>query len=179
VTPTPTQPVTPTPTQPVTPTPTQPVTPTPTQGPRPTAPPQALTHNVDADDLFDTGSWTLKNTSRLDEIAQDYGTRHGQGPVQVDGYADTRPIQRLATADDPTGNITLSQNRADAVANYLRDKLPGVDVEATGHGPTTQFGSNKENRRVEVTFSVPGGGGEEPLMPDDTTQTSETDVGQQ
>nr|WP_319776220.1 OmpA family protein [uncultured Sphaerochaeta sp.] len=71
-------------------------------------------------------------------------------PVTVEAYTDSRAAHSF--------NLTLSQERADAVAKYLSSKVSN-DIESTGYGETnliaddsTEEGRQK-NRRVEIVVN--------------------------
>lgn len=90
-------------------------------------------------------------------------------PIKVDGYAD--PV-----GEAPYNKI-LSEKRARSVANYMKNN--GVQTDnfvVTGYGETTSYGSNRDNRRVEVTVTVNGpydssslGGNEVTVQPVNTS----------
>ena len=72
--------------------------------------------------------------------------------IAIDGHTDD--------VGSEASNIKLSENRANAVKNYLVKK--GVDasrITVTGHGESTPIADNKtaagrqKNRRVELTLS--------------------------
>lgn len=75
--------------------------------------------------------------------------QYNQSSVVVNGYASVE--------GNPNFNLNLSQNRANAVANYLVNQgVAPSRVRAVGHGATTQFGNSYEaNRRVEMTILAP------------------------
>jgi|GEM_PF-5129040 len=84
------------------------------------------------------------------------------GPIRVDGYAD--PI-----GEAPYNQI-LSERRANAVVRYM--KANGVQTDnfaVTGYGETTSFGSNADNRRVEVSVTL----GANTIVDDSSLQNSE------
>ncbi|TWV82981.1 OmpA family protein [Moraxella sp. VT-16-12] len=99
---------------------------------------------------FDVGRYNIKPHSfgALNQVASTLSQYH-QTQVVVNGYAS---IEGNAHA-----NQILSQNRANAVAQYL--VAQGVSqsrISAYGHGATTQFGGSYEpNRRVELTILAP------------------------
>lgn len=103
--------------------------------------------------FFATGSFKLlpKSFKSLDEVAnlmkQDDLLR-----LQIDGHTDAQ--------GDDAKNMTLSENRAKAVKDYLISK--GVSesrINSTGYGETKPVEDNKtavgraKNRRVEITVS--------------------------
>ncbi|WP_243896274.1 OmpA family protein [Actinomyces bowdenii] len=106
---------------------------------------------------FETDSATLTDraTQVLDEIVSGWGGAPPES-VTVVGHTDS-------VADD-AHNQTLSEQRAQAVADYLTSKAPSLKVEASGKGEsepaaseTKEDGSVSEegraaNRRVEITW---------------------------
>jgi outer membrane protein OmpA-like peptidoglycan-associated protein len=75
-----------------------------------------------------------------------------KGTIIIDGYTDN-----LGSA---AHGLTLSQDRAQAVAQYLRSRLGGyqIDIRAFGHGEADPIASNateagrQQNRRVTITL---------------------------
>lgn len=103
--------------------------------------------------LYVTGSAKLQTKSYkgLNDVAQIMAENPGMS-LNIDGHTDN------VGADDK--NQVLSQNRADAVKNYLVSK--GVDagrITSTGYGETKPIADNKtaagrqQNRRSELTLS--------------------------
>ncbi|WP_228069782.1 OmpA family protein [Actinomyces bowdenii] len=106
---------------------------------------------------FETDSATLTDRAKqvLDEIVSGWGGTPPES-VAVVGHTDS-------VADD-AHNQTLSEQRAQAVADYLTSKAPSVKVEVSGKGEsepvaseTKEDGSVSEegraaNRRVEITW---------------------------
>jgi outer membrane protein OmpA-like peptidoglycan-associated protein len=106
-----------------------------------------------SDVLFDTGHYTLKPGARekLAKVAGILIAYPGLN-IEVGGYTDN------VGGDDM--NMKLSENRADAVRNYLVEQ--GVvtgSVSSKGYGNTLPVASNdnaagrQENRRVEMVVS--------------------------
>src|ERR1035437_2746613 len=106
-----------------------------------------------SDVLFDTGHYSLKPGAR-EKLAKVAGIliAYPGLDIEVGGYTDN------VGGDDM--NMTLSENRADAVRNYLVEQ--GVvtnSVSAKGYGNTLPVASNdnaagrQENRRVELVVS--------------------------
>jgi outer membrane protein OmpA-like peptidoglycan-associated protein len=106
-----------------------------------------------SDVLFDTGHYTLKPGARekLAKVAGILIAYPGLN-IEVGGYTDN------VGGDDM--NLKLSENRADAVRNYLVEQ--GVvtnSVSSKGYGNTLPVASNdnaagrQENRRVELVVS--------------------------
>jgi len=99
--------------------------------------------------LFKTGKYDLKPAAmaKLDQIAE--ALKAKDQPIAVFGYTDN-----VGTHDN---NISLSQNRATAVRDYLVSKgVPQDLVTATGKGPDDAIADNSsvegraQNRRVEL-----------------------------
>jgi outer membrane protein OmpA-like peptidoglycan-associated protein len=102
--------------------------------------------------LFKTGKYDLKPgaMAKLDEIAD--ALRGKEQPIVVYGYTDN--VGALDT------NQTLSQNRAQAVRDYLVTKgIPRDLISAQGKGPSDPVSDNTSvegraaNRRVELVVS--------------------------
>ena len=103
--------------------------------------------------LFVTGSFKLQSKSfkGLNEVAKIMNENPGMS-LDIAGHTDN------VGADDK--NMTLSQNRANAVKDYLVSK--GVDasrISATGYGETMPIATNataagrQQNRRSELKLS--------------------------
>jgi outer membrane protein OmpA-like peptidoglycan-associated protein len=99
--------------------------------------------------LFKTGKSDLKPAAmaKLDQIAE--ALKGKEQPVVVYGYTDS-----VGTRDT---NLTLSQNRAHSVRDYLVSKgVPQDLVTAQGKGPDEPVADNSslegraQNRRVEI-----------------------------
>ncbi|GAA1973980.1 hypothetical protein GCM10009718_07420 [Isoptericola halotolerans] len=107
-----------------------------------------------ADLLFDFGSVEL--TDRAAEVVEELAGEIPQGAtVRVDGHTDS-----VGSEGD---NQRLSEERAGAVADVLRDARGDLDLQARGHGETDPVADNTVggednpagralNRRVEVTY---------------------------
>ena len=100
--------------------------------------------------FFDTGKATLRKESskELDELV-DFMKHQTTMKIEIAGYTDN------VGADD--ANLKLSQDRADAVRNYLVSHGVSVDkVTAKGYGSANPIASNdtpdgkQQNRRTEV-----------------------------
>lgn len=103
---------------------------------------------------FETGKATIKKVSfvQLDEVVR-IMNQNPDYSMSVEGHTDN--------VGKPENNMTLSQNRADAVKNYLVGK--GIDagrISATGYGDTRPIDDNKTpkgrtaNRRVAMTMNL-------------------------
>lgn len=100
---------------------------------------------------FPTNSYSINPSfySTLDRVAQQLND--GRVAVVVSGYTDS-------TGNDAI-NIPLSNNRANAVAQYLRSKgVPGNRINSQGYGSANPIASNateagrEQNRRVELNI---------------------------
>lgn len=101
---------------------------------------------------FVTGSATITEASKieLDQIYQDAVTADGT-KISIGGHTDN--------VGNDASNMTLSQQRAQSVLNYLRSKgLEGARMDAKGYGSTSPIASNStaegraQNRRVEISI---------------------------
>lgn len=103
--------------------------------------------------LFNTGKYTLKSSSfkGLNDVVAIMKDNPDM-LLAIDGHTDSDGSEEM--------NQTLSDNRANAVKNYLVSK--GIDesrITATGHGELKPIASNKtaagkaQNRRSELTLS--------------------------
>ncbi len=87
--------------------------------------------------------------AKLSEVAEALLKTDPDAPIRVEGYADTQ--------GSLTFNQTLSQQRADAVRDYLTSHGVAPDrVTAIGMGPAQPVADNAtaegraDNRRVEI-----------------------------
>jgi outer membrane protein OmpA-like peptidoglycan-associated protein len=105
------------------------------------------------DVLFNTGQATIQggNTSNLDKLAV-FLKRYPERSVAIEGHTDN--------VGEDGSNMTLSQNRANAVRSYLVEE--GVATSrfmSTGMGESAPVASNdtdtgrQQNRRVEVIIA--------------------------
>ncbi|MCY9787103.1 OmpA family protein [Nocardiopsis sp. EMB25] len=101
---------------------------------------------------FDSAELTSSMTSSLEStiaLIRDCG-KPGV-PVVVTGHADPH--------GDPSYNLTLSELRAEAVADLLSEQLGDqVEIQTNGVGstqpPADPAASDAEHRRVEITYTV-------------------------
>ncbi len=104
--------------------------------------------------FFDTGKATIQSKSNflLDQVATIVRTHREIAKVRIEGHTDDQG------ADDT--NMTLSQERADAVRAYLVSK--GIDMarlDAVGYGESRPSAEGKtssareQNRRVEFVIA--------------------------
>ncbi len=111
---------------------------------------EALLVAFPGDVLFDTGSSSLAPGafSRLDQLAATLG-RYPDTDVVVKGHTDGSGTESF--------NLTLSEQRADAVRRYLIGKgLSPARVTSVGFGESMPLATNstpegrQQNRRVEI-----------------------------
>lgn len=106
--------------------------------------------------LFDSGRFDLKPaaTESLRVLAAVL-EKHPTAPVSIEGHTDS--------TGTPASNLVLSENRANAVRQWLVAQA-GVDparLESRGHGDTVPVASNataegrQKNRRVEIRIRKP------------------------
>jgi outer membrane protein OmpA-like peptidoglycan-associated protein len=102
--------------------------------------------------LFATGKYQLKPgaMAKLDQIAD--ALRGKEQPITVYGFTDNVGALDM--------NMTLSQNRAQAVRDYLVTKgIPQDLITSQGKGPGDPIADNNsvegraQNRRVELVVS--------------------------
>ncbi len=114
--------------------------------------PRGLVVNL-SDVLFDTGKYTLKQNTQvsLAKVATILELYQGLS-VQVEGYTDS--------TGSPATNQKLSENRADAVQNFMvNNGVPQGNISAKGYGATDFAADNStaagraQNRRVELVVS--------------------------
>jgi len=104
----------------------------------------AVTNDMMKMILFDTGSYNFKKSSyptliKITEIIK----QHPEAKFRIEGHADT--------VGSDAFNKRLSQNRANAVRNYLIKRgIPSENLVAEGFGETQPTASNltKEGRRL-------------------------------
>jgi len=99
---------------------------------------------------FDSAALNPQFNGVLDKVAQTL-VEFDQTVIQVAGHTDSTGSHAY--------NMTLSQQRADSVKNYLAGRgVPGKRMMTTGAGPDHPVASNStpegraENRRVEITI---------------------------
>ncbi len=102
---------------------------------------------------FETGKAKIKKSSykMLDQIAKIF-IENPTYKVEIQGHTDN--------VGKPAANLRLSDERANAVRDYLIDKgVPAKQLTAKGYGDTMPIASNKtkagraKNRRVEFVIS--------------------------
>ncbi len=101
--------------------------------------------------LFASNKYTLLPAARerLEQVAQALMSGDSKAQFVVEGHTDSR--------GKPEVNQVLSQNRADAVRDYLIERgVPAERITAEGHGADNPVADNKtadgraNNRRVEI-----------------------------
>lgn len=105
--------------------------------------------SVAGDVLFDSGSATLKSSSRstLQRIARQIRDSSPGAIVRVEGYTDTDPIRKSKWKS----NEHLSAERALAVEAFLvQSGLRNDRVYAAAFGPANPRESKARSRRVEI-----------------------------
>ena len=114
--------------------------------------PQGLKANL-ADVLFATGKYDLRASAR-EALAKFSGIviAHPGLKMAVNGYTDSVGSDAL--------NLTLSENRANAVKAYLiNEGIDPASIISTGYGKSNPVASNdtssgrQQNRRVEILIS--------------------------
>jgi outer membrane protein OmpA-like peptidoglycan-associated protein len=112
--------------------------------------------------LFLTGKAELLPSARdqLQEVAKALLDQEDKRQIVIEGHTDSR--------GDETMNMTLSQQRADAVRAFLITAgVPAERMTAMGRGESTPIASNDtaegraNNRRVELVLSNAAGSGSE------------------
>lgn len=116
--------------------------------------PQKKTIDATINILFDFNKATIKPSEqvKLNDLANVF-SKYPENIVTIKGYTDN--------VGTPQYNLKLSQERADAVANYLRSKnLNIAGLSAIGYGESDPVATNDtaegraKNRRVEIHIAV-------------------------
>jgi outer membrane protein OmpA-like peptidoglycan-associated protein len=112
---------------------------------------------LSSDLAFPKGSAALSKAAKakIAQIARQVKNAELRGTIQIDGYTDN-----LGSAES---GVTLSQDRAQAVAQYLRSRLGNYEIQiaVTGHGEEDPIADNdteagrQKNRRVSITLPPP------------------------
>jgi len=118
--------------------------------------PEPVLLRLPSDVLFDFDSAKLKpEADPLLTKAIGLITKYPQADIQIDGYSDS-----FGKSDY---NLTLSQQRAEAVQAWLRDHISqdGYKFHSTGHGSTNfvvsvqgSIEQQQPNRRVEILIQA-------------------------
>ena len=125
----------------------------------------AIKYTVNSDLLFAPGSWQMSDQGKqiIAKMASQLAPTQ-QNKLVVNGYTDNAPIGAALQRQGVTSNEILSQNRADAVMQFLISQ--GVRPElvaAHGNGEADPVASNNtaagraQNRRVELTLDGAAG----------------------
>ncbi len=121
---------------------------------------EAVKVTFDSGILFETGKSTLSSTAKqsLQQFASKVLLANTDMDVAVQGYTDNAGWKNSTAEQSTQKNLTLSQQRADAVSSYL--KSLGVAssqiASSTGYGESNPVADNStaagkaQNRRVEV-----------------------------
>jgi outer membrane protein OmpA-like peptidoglycan-associated protein len=119
-----------------------------------------VTFSLRASVLFATGSSTLakSDATTLHQLFSLLTATYPRGWIDVTGYTDSTPTR------SPGGNLSLSRERAAAVARWLTSHgVASRRVRSSGLGESHPIASNAtpqgraRNRRVEVTVTLPKG----------------------
>jgi chemotaxis protein MotB len=120
----------------------------------------AIKYTVNSDLLFAPGSWQMRPQGQ--KIIGDFAKKLAptqQNHLMVSGYTDNAPIGPALRQQGVTSNQELSQNRADAVKQYLVSQGVKPDlVAAQGFGDANPAAPNDtpqgraQNRRVELSL---------------------------
>jgi len=124
---------------------------------------QQLTIDLAADVLFDFDKYTLlpKANDTLRKVGQ-VAASYPSSPMQIEGHTDGKGTHPY--------NMKLSENRADAVKNWLvqNASISGSRITTQGWGETKPVAPNKKpdgsddpegrqkNRRVEIVLTQAG-----------------------
>lgn len=127
-----------------------------TTGPNLSNLPEPVLLRLPSDVLFDFDSATLKpEADALLSQAIALITKYPQADVQIDGYSDS--------FGKPDYNLSLSQQRSEAVQAWLRDHISqdGYKFHSQGHGssnyvisPSGTIEQQQPNRRVEILIQA-------------------------
>lgn len=113
-------------------------------------PSQAATVRMPGDVLFKSGSVSLDSQARqqLAAMAQVLNREYRGQVVRIEGYSDADPIRR----SNWDNNVELSQQRADAVAEFLEMAgVPVAQIESVGMGAQKPRATKALSRRAEVS----------------------------
>ncbi len=120
----------------------------------------AVKVTFDSGILFTTGSSTLSSAAKknLSDFANNVLKAYNDCDVAIQGYTDNQGWKNSTAEQSIQKNITLSQNRADAVKAYLLAAgAPASQIKSsTGFGQENPVADNntkagqEQNRRVEV-----------------------------
>ena len=121
---------------------------------------EAVKVTFDSGILFTTGSSTLSATAKknLSDFTTNVLKVYNDCDVAICGYTDNAGWKGSTAEQSTQKNLTLSQNRADAVKTYLLTSGAATSQikSSTGYGETNPVADNStaagkaQNRRVEV-----------------------------
>lgn len=104
---------------------------------------------VAGDVLFDSGSATIKSTSKrtLDNVAASLNSRFSRNVVRIEGHTDSDPIRKSKWES----NEALSYARASAVQQYLVSRgVPSSRLQVAAFGASKPKSTKQASRRVEI-----------------------------
>ena len=120
----------------------------------------AVKVTFDSGILFKSGSYTLSSTamSNLKDLANNVLKAYSDCDVDIQGYTDNQGWKNSTAEQSVQKNLTLSQNRADAVKSYLLSQGAAASQikSSNGFGESNPVASNDtkegqaQNRRVEI-----------------------------
>lgn len=120
----------------------------------------AVKMTFDSGILFQSGKSTLSGTAmnNLDTFVNNVLKTYPDCDVSIQGYTDNTGFKGSTAEESFQKNITLSQQRADAVKAYLLAQGAGVNQikSSVGYGENNPVATNEtaegrqQNRRVEV-----------------------------
>jgi outer membrane protein OmpA-like peptidoglycan-associated protein len=117
---------------------------------------RGLLVSLSGDVSFDVGSAELRANAlpMLDAIAT-FLQNNPERNLMIEGHTDSTGSEE--------GNLTLSQNRAEAVRTYFTENgIAAERIETQGYGAASPVASNdtsegrRQNRRVEILLLTPG-----------------------
>ena len=125
----------------------------------------AVKVTFDSGILFTSGKYVLSNTAmtNLTDFANNVLKPNPDCDVAIQGYTDNTGFKGSSVEESIQKNITLSQNRADAVKSYLlaQGAAPSQIKSSVGYGENNPVADNStaegkaQNRRVEITSCLP------------------------
>ena len=122
----------------------------------------AVKVTFDSGILFTSGKYVLSNTAmtNLTDFANNVLKPNPDCDVAIQGYTDNTGFKGSSVEESIQKNITLSQNRADAVKSYLlaQGAAPSQIKSSVGYGENNPVADNStaegkaQNRRVEISL---------------------------
>lgn len=120
----------------------------------------AVKVTFDSGILFNTSSYTLNNTAKanLTDFVNNVLKVYSDCDVAIEGFTDNQGWKNSTAEQSAQKNLTLSQNRADAVKSFLLAQGAAVSQikSSTGFGENNPVADNStkagqaQNRRVEI-----------------------------